>query len=290
MKYCLTATAALLALATQAQVAGPNRPGPGTSPGTFQTPGSASSSIQATTPDPAAPQITTPDSAAISVAPPIANPAAGPLPRTSIGTPDATGGAQTDSLRARSSLPSSRDWETGAVGGARDTTSRRISPPDITPPLQPIEGARSGVRGSGLTNSSALPTEPALPTDLNTSGVNTPARINEMPLDRATSAKIRAELSQSPRNGTARLSPETIRDLRITSQGGKVILEGAVNSPAEKQLLEMQARQVPGVVAVENRVNVRDTAVGAPATSQTGQQQQKDGAASSEHPEISPDF
>src|SRR3989440_5472111 len=52
-----------------------------------------------------------------------------------------------------------------------------------------------------------------------------------------------------------------------------ISLEGNVNSVAQKQLAEMQARQVPGVVAVENRLNVRDTSIGAPATGQTGRGQ-----------------
>src|SRR5688572_17692778 len=132
MNRYLTATAALLAFSAQAQLSGPNRVGPGTSPGTFQTPGSTASSIQ----------VTTPDSAAISVAPPVANPRTGPLPRTSLGTPDATAGTLGDSLRSRSTFPSSRDWETGV--GAPGTTeigsdSRRLTPPPSTlnPNLSP---------------------------------------------------------------------------------------------------------------------------------------------------------
>src|SRR2546421_6832568 len=223
MKHYLTATAVLLALSVQAQVAGPNRPGPGTSPGTFQTPGSASSSIQTTTTDPAAPTITTPDTAAIGVAPPVVNPPNVPVPGTSIGTPDATAGTLGDSLRSRSSFPSSRDWETGAVGASRPLEPRRI-----TPPLDTIQDSGTTIRGTDTTippstnlNSSAIsgtatPSQPAMPSDLNSTGVNTPPRANELPLDKALSAKIRAQLSQMPKTGTARLSPETIRDLRIT--------------------------------------------------------------------------
>src|ERR1041384_6615590 len=112
MKQYLTATAALLAISAQAQLSGPNRPGPGTSPGTFQTPGATDSSIQTTTPSTSSSTITptTPDTSNIRVGPPVVNPQAGPVPRTSLGTPDATGGALSDSLRSRSGFPSSRDW------------------------------------------------------------------------------------------------------------------------------------------------------------------------------------
>jgi hypothetical protein len=307
MKHFLTATTALLALSAQAQVSGPNRPGPGSSPGTFQTPSSSSSSIQ----------VTTPDSANISVAPRTPNPDLSPVPQTSLGTPDASGGALTDSLRSRSSFPSSRNAETGASDRSaldqNEIEARRLTPlPDITPPLQPInpplqpiQGAGSTIRGTtpntanpaapfatGTNASGAASTTvpPPMPSDLNTTGINTPPRVPEQPLDQALSAKLRAQLSQTPRSGAARLSPETIRDLRITSQGGKVILEGNVMTLAQKQLVENQARQIPGVVAVENRLNIRETAVGSPATGQTGQGQLNPSRSQLDHPEISPDF
>jgi len=296
MKHYFTVTAALLALSAQAQVSGPNRVGPGTSPGTFQSPASTSSSIQQTTPD----------SAVISVSPPVANPDISPVPQTSIGTPDARGGTITDQLRDRSSFPSSRDAETGTAAERalnQSEQGRRLTPlPELTPTLPPIQGGGSTIRGtapaipksstlngSGVSGVGTIP-EPAMRSDLNTTGINTPPRIPEKPLDKALSAKIRAQLSQAPQSAAARLSPDTIRDLRITSEGGKVILEGNVNSVAQKQLAEMQARQVPGVVAVENHLNIRNSSIGAPATGQTGQGQSDSPPVKADHPEISPDF
>lgn len=300
MKQYLTATAALLVVGAQAQLSGPNRPGPGTSPGTFQTPGSTESSIQ----------VTTPDTANIRVAPPIANPSSGTVPRTTLGTPDARGGALSDSLGSRSSFPSSRDWETGTPGGraATQSESRRLTPvpgdagASSSTDLSTIDGARNAVRGTGSTGTtipnstsaaqaaSGTAAEPALPTDLNTSGINTPPRASEQPLDKALSAKIRAQLSETPAKGMARLSPETVRDLRITSQGGKVILEGKVGSPSDRQLVEASARRVPGVVAVENRLAVNNRSVGAPATGQTGQSRQNASDLNEEHSATSPDI
>jgi hypothetical protein len=306
MKRYLTATAALLAFSAQAQLSGPNRVGPGTSPGTFQTPGSTASSIQTTTPD----------SAAISVAPPVANPRTGPLPRTSLGTPDATAGTLGDSLRSRSSFPTSRDWETGVGASATTeigTDSRRLTPPPSTinpnlsptlptsptPPAvttpvppsvtSPVPPASTRVTPSTSGVSPTTPV-PAMPSDLNTTGVNTPARTAEQPLDRALSAKIRADLSQMPARATIRLSPETIRDMRITSQGGKVILEGNVGSVVERQMIEVQARRVPGVVAIENRLAVRNRAAGAPATGQIGQSPRNASDLNDDHPALSPEI
>ena len=131
---------------------------------------------------------------------------------------------------------------------------------------------------------------PAGASDLNTTGVNTPARSAEQPLDRALSAKIRAELSQTRNRASMRLAPETVRDMRITSQGGKVILEGSVNTAAEKQMVEVQARRVPGVVAIENRLAVRNTSAGAPATGQTGQSPQNATELNDDHPALSPEI
>jgi hypothetical protein len=281
MKHYLTVTAALLAFSAQAQVSGPSRPGLGTSPGTFQTPESTSSSIQ----------ITTPDSAAISVSPPIVNPKLSPVPRTPLGTPDATGGTLTDSLRSRSTFPSSRDAETGHADALNqsETDARRLTPlPDITPRLPAIQGGGSTLNPATPT---VPPSQPAMRTDLNTTGINTPPRTTEKPLDQALSAKIRAQLSEVPRSAAARLGPETIRDLRITTQGGKVILEGNVDSAAQRQLVEMQARQVPGVVAIEDHLNIRQPSVGSPATGQTGQGQLNPSQdIKADHPEIAPDF
>ena len=296
MKTYLTATAALLAVSVQAQTSGPGHPGIGNSPGTFQLPGATSSSIQ----------VTTPDSAAISVAPPITNPDLSPVPHTPIGTPSASGGTITDQLRTESSFPSSRDWETGSANRAvnQNEAGRRLTPlPETVPTLPPIQGdpstsihgttpatqSRSTLDGSGVSGTGATPT-PAIPSDLNTTGVNTPARVPEKPLDKALTAKIRAQLTEVPQSAAARLSPETIRDLRITSQGGKIILEGNVNSAAQKQLAEVEARRVPGVVAVENHLNVHDTSLGAPATGQTGQGQSSTPPVKADHPEIAPDF
>ncbi|HUS35075.1 MAG TPA: BON domain-containing protein [Verrucomicrobiae bacterium] len=312
MKGYLTATAAVLAFSAHAQLSGPNRIGPGTSPGTFQTPGSTASSIQ----------VTTPDSAAISVAPPVANPRTGPLPRTSLGTPDATAGTLGDSLRSRSAFPSSRDWETGVgapAGSEIGTDSRRLTPPSSTvnpnisrtlptsptppavtrpvPPAvtspvapavtSPVPPSTTTVAPSTTTVTPST-TTPGIGSDLNTTGVNTPPRAAEQPLDKALSAKIRADLSQTPARATMRLSPETIRDMRITSQGGKVILEGNVGSAVEKQMIEVQARRVPGVVAVENRLSVRSRDVGAPATSQIGQSPRNTTDLNDDHPALRP--
>ena len=281
MKGYLAVAGALLAFSAQAQTSGPSHPGPGSLPGTFQTPGASSSSIQ----------IATPDSAAISVSPPMVNPKLSPVPHTSLGTPDATGGTLTDSLRSRSTFPSSRDWETGRADtlNQSEADARRLTPlPDSAPRLPAIQGGSSTINPATPTVPSA---QPATRTDLNTTGINTPPRAPEKPLDQALSAKIRAGLSEVPRSAAARLGPETIRDLRITSQGGKVILEGNVDSPAQRQLVETQARQVPGVVAIENHLNIRQASVGSPATSQTGQ-----GALNpsqdikADHPQTSPDF
>jgi len=256
--------------------------------------------------------VSTPDTVNINGGSPTVNPRSGPLPRTSVGTPDARGGTLTDSLRDRTAFPSSRDWETGSDINQQP---RRLTPlpdrtlPNVTLPNDTIEGAGSTIRGGSTTiptsptlnsqTTGVAPTSPTLnstttgiaPTsplppmrsDLNATGVNTPPRANEQPLDQALSAKVRAELSQTPARGM-RLSPETVRDLRITSQGGRLILEGNVNSLAEKQLVEAQARRVPGVIAIDNRVNVSNRGLGAPAAGQVGQSRQNSSDLNEESP------
>jgi len=295
MNKFLTATAALAALtAVHAQV-------PRTTAG--------DSGIRVNTPTTS---VSTPDTVNINGGSPTVNPRSGPLPRTSVGTPDARGGTLTDSLRDRTAFPSSRDWETSSDINQQP---RRLTPlpdrtlPDVTAPNSTIEGAGSTIRGGSTTiptsptlnsqttgiaptsptvNSTitgAAPTSPVPPmrSDLNATGVNTPPRANEQPLDQALSAKVRAELSQTPARGM-RLAPETVRDLRITSQGGRLILEGNVNSLAEKQLVEAQARRVPGVVAIDNRMNVTNRGLGAPAAGQIGQSRQNSSDLNEESP------
>jgi hypothetical protein len=143
---------------------------------------------------------------------------------------------------------------------------------------------------------------------LNTTGVNTPARVNEQPLDKALSAKIRAQLSQHPVGAkpAIKIAPETIRDLRITSQNGRVVLEGNVGSKAEKDLIEVNAKEVQGVAAIDNRLKVRNERLGSPASSESGKADQSssrsrdviDSASPKQghsadlddaHPEITPD-
>jgi len=295
MNKFLTATAALAALtAVHAQV-------PRTTAG--------DSGIRVNTPTTS---VSTPDTVNINGGSPTVNPRSGPLPRTSVGTPDARGGTLTDSLRDRTAFPSSRDWETSSDINQQP---RRLTPlpdrtlPDVTAPNSTIEGAGSTIRGGSTTiptsptlnsqttgiaptsptvNSTitgAAPTSPVPPmrSDLNATGVNTPPRTNEQPLDQALSAKVRAELSQTPARGM-RLAPETVRDLRITSQGGRLILEGNVNSLAEKQFVEAQARRVPGVVAIDNRMNVTNRGLGAPAAGQIGQSRQNSSDLNEESP------
>jgi hypothetical protein len=269
MKKQILATAALLALTAQAQVSGPNRPGPGTSPGTFQQPSAAtttpdtSGTIAAPVPDITAPvpDITT------------------PVPQTRIGTPDATARGtepfRSDVINRNGSVNDSRDWERslGAPGQNQNGSGRMTPPPDITPTPRPLDDKstfnRSSIPGASTT--------PRVGSDLNTSGINTPPRMNEQPLDRALSAKIRAQLSQTPPAGktpAVRVSPETVRDLRITSQNGRIVLEGNVASQQEKDVIEVRAKEVQGVAAIDNRLKVRNQSQGAPASTQTGQSEQ----------------
>ena len=326
MKQYAIATAALVALTAQAQVSGPNRPGPGKSPGTFQQPSTTSPSTRAipgsvtSVPSPGEATASTvddgiqppfPESAPVvedtfQTQPqpgalnrdPLASPRTGVLPNNRIGTLDPIRGAETDSLRARSAFPNSRDWEANAgapPAGATGSDSSRLTPrPDINPQPRPLGGAAS---------STAVPTAP-VPSDLNTTSVNTPARTVEQPLDRALSAKIRSQLSQDPVGATpptARISPENVRDLRITSQGGRIVLEGTVNNEKEKEAIEMRARAVQGVAGIDNRIRVKTQNSGAPAVGQSGQSQsaqpdvkagqskQNSSDLDDSHPELTPD-
>ncbi len=220
MKKQFWVASALLALtAVHAQVSGPNRPGPGTSPGTFQNPD--------------APQ----------------NLPASNTPSLNQST-NQPGQVRGDDYTPSGSVvdPTFREWQ------------EKLYPPDR--------------RVNTNSNPFAPPPEvQAIPSDLNATGINTPASRPEGPLDQALSAKIRAQLSQQPTNSTdsLKIAPATVRDLRITSQSGKVILEGTVENWEQKGMIEKQAKAIPGVASVDNRIRIGRSEVGGPPTSLSGQ-------------------
>ena len=278
MKKQFIAAATLLAIGVNAQVSGPNRPGVGTSPGTFQTP---TAPRDLPPPVPSDPSIS-PQPGAITTSP----------PRTSIDTPNATSGAvdpfraTTPAIRPGGAINDSRDWERNRAtsGDIREDFRGRLTPPsDLVPPARPLTGMRTNSLGRIGSN-------------LNTSGVNTPPAVPEQPLDRSLSAKIRSELSMTPRvpgptyragDKALSVSPETVRDLRITSRNGRVVLEGKVRSETERAFIEQQARRVQGVANIENRLTMVDQAVGAPGSVQSGQSQK---APSGQTPQNSSDL
>jgi len=296
MKKEFLTAAALLTFGVNAQVSGTSgsgaagvgaAAGPGTSSGTLQTPPAPVTTAPGPITTAPRPFTTSPQPGSVAT----------PQPRTPLGTPNATAGA-TDPFRTpasptlRDSINDSRDWERGVGGPAQgdigeDRRGRLTPPPDIVPPVRPLSG-------TGTT------TTPGLTSDLNTTGINTPAAIPERPLDRALSAKIRSQLSLTPRSlGTvprtgetaATVSPETVRDLRITSQSGTVMLEGTVGSEAERVAIEAQARRVHGVANIQNRLTVRNPLpVGAPGAVQSGQVQQTPDLSTGQTPQNSTDL
>ena len=218
-KFVIAASfaASLLAVGANAQVSGPNRPGPGTSPGTFQQPSDSkpglSGSTTTTTTSPRLGVIgsdTSPAQGATSVTP----------PRTGLNTPDATVGAtdplhsSSSTIRRDGSINDSRDWERGVGGPASDDIGqdrgRLTPPPDISPSPRPLSGAGSVSSAVGPVSPATTDSAPRVGSDLNATGVNTPPRTPEQPLDRALSAKIRAQLSTTPAAGqpVIRVSPE----------------------------------------------------------------------------------
>lgn len=290
-KYFMTA-AALATITAQAQVSGPNRPGPGTSPGTFQTPstkpGTPSSFDTLNPPVSDIPTARTQSPGSLSSGATVIQPN-GPLPGVQQNDPQ--------DLRTRSQFPSSRDWETNSVGGPgeneRGSESGRLTPPpDVNPRPTPLQGG--SVTTSPIGGSNPAP-----------GGASTlPTPTTEQPFDRALSAKIRAQLSHDPQDAKqgARISPEAVRDLRIQSQNGKIILEGAVSSQAEKDAIALRAKGVQGVAGVENRLRVKSQNSGAPAAGEAGrsgspidpkltpgQTPQNDSDLNDSHPEITPD-
>jgi hypothetical protein len=342
MKTKLIATTALLALgaSAQAQLSGPNRPGIGTSPGTFQSQSSsvgtstgtttgtglsggdssstgagrtteplgtfgntARDGIHSTLPDvtPSLPNITPPLSDTTTGSQ-IENPAGvfrstpmpstGVTPRTGVGSADATRGAvdpfATPTIRRSDDLNGVGGAASGEIGNDR---GRLTPPPDVRPSPRPLgdDSTSAAILGNpnlqrvnadtsdfDRSSLSGGPQAPKVGSDLNTSGVRATPRTQQQPLDQALSAKIRAQLSQTPVGGkpVIRLNGDTVRDMRITSQNGRVVLEGNVNSQQERDLIELRAREVQGVAAIDNRLKVRNQNVGAPAASESGTSQQ----------------
>jgi len=314
MKKEFLTAAALLTLGVNAQVSGTGGgaggasagvgpgAGAGTSSGTFQAPAAPA---PISPPVPNAPITTAPRPFTTAPRPFSTAPRPGaltsPQPQTRLGTPNATAGATdpfrsttTPTMRPNGSINDSRDWERSVGGPAtgdfgEDRGGQLTPPPDIVGPVRPLTGGGSTtVPGSGITS------------DLNMSGINTPPAVPEQPLDRSLSAKIRSQLSLTPRSlGTVprtgematTVSPETVRDLRITSRNGTVVLEGTANSEAERASIEAQARRVQGVANTENRLTVRNPSpVGAPGSAQSDQSQQLPDVSTGQTPQNSTDL
>lgn len=209
----------------------------------------------------------------------------GITPRTGVGSPDATQGTVdpfgSPALHRSDELNGIGAPATGETGADR----RLTPPPDVAPnprPLGQTLGTDAQLSTSPATVNSVNPDTTTLNRSslsggqLNTTGVNTPPRNQPQPFDQALSAKIRAQMSQTPVGAkpAIRINDEAIRDMRITSQNGRVMLEGSVNSQQERDMIEKRAREVQGVAAIDNRLKVRNQNVGAPASSQSGQAQQ----------------
>ena len=293
MKKQFLTAAVVLTLGANAQVSGPSSSGAGSS-------ASGASPASSSTASPSAPKATAPKPLTASPQP---GALTSPQPQTSLGTPNATAGATEPfqpgaarAIRPNGSINDSRDWERSAGAPAsgeigEESRGRLTPPPDIVQPVRPLTGRLS------TTTPGA---SPGLSSDLNTSGINTPARVPEQPLDRAMSAKIRSQLSLTPgslgtvpRTGdrATTISPETVRDLRITSSAGSVVLEGTVNSQAERVAIEAQARRVQGVGNIENRLTVRNPSpVGAPGAVQSGQSQQLPSLSTGQTPQKATDL
>lgn len=210
------------------------------------------------------------------------------VPEGAVGAPG-TGAFQTGTSRSIPSAGGAPRVATGALPPAvlEDTARPNVTENGLPAPrtiLNQAGGAsttdsttvvENGARADARTTAGSS-------ADLNTTGIAVPPAVPERPLDRALSAKIRSRLSET---GTAAeaLSPAVVRDLRITSQNGRVTLEGTVTSDAEKRAIEMRARQVAGVGDINNRLQVRGQGTapaapsptfkpssGAPASSEAG--------------------
>lgn len=224
----------------------------------------------------------------------------------------------TDPLRSRSAFPTSRDWENN-VGGAANSdigtdAGRLTPPPDINVRPRPLTGTGSAtmttpsdvIRGTspntGLNATSPTigtattspvtglnATSPVAGSELNTTGTPATGGLDRQPLDRAMTAKIRSQLSVSPKPGATAISPELINGLRISSQNGRVVIEGNVPNEAMRDSIMRRAGEVQGTGGIIDRMTVANSAVGAPGSTQSGQSPQNQDDLNDNHPQISPD-
>jgi len=63
------------------------------------------------------------------------------------------------------------------------------------------------------------------------------------------------------------VSAQTLTNIHVRTMNGRVILTGQVNTQTEKQNIETQVRQTPGVRMVINQLRVGATGVGGPGAS-----------------------
>jgi osmotically-inducible protein OsmY len=70
--------------------------------------------------------------------------------------------------------------------------------------------------------------------------------------DQALTSSVKASLQ----TGVGSISSDTLKNIQVTTSSGRVTLKGTVNSDAEKQEIEKQIKQLPGVQSVDNQLTV----------------------------------
>jgi osmotically-inducible protein OsmY len=94
--------------------------------------------------------------------------------------------------------------------------------------------------------------------------------------DQAITRSVKASLQ----TGVGSISSDMLKKIDVSASNGRVTLKGSVNSDTEKQQIEKQVKQIPGVQSVDNQLKVGPE----PGATQPQSQTQGQGQTPSEQP------
>jgi broad specificity polyphosphatase/5'/3'-nucleotidase SurE len=150
-------------------------------------------------------------------------------------------------LRRRPAPAPVRTTQLGKVASARriNPTRRRQAPVNIS-------GSGASSTTAAADQTAATQGQPSLGTSAGSqTGTGSQSSLSSSTMDRTLSQSVTNSLM------TAGIPSQTLQNIHIRAMNGRVILTGPVSSQDEKQRIETQVKQIPGVQAVSNLLRVQ---------------------------------
>lgn len=136
------------------------------------------------------------------------------------------------------------------TAGGTDTSTATANTPAPSGGATPASNGGSAANGTGTNSGTAATNGTGPTTSTSKSSPTVLAQGNSKPeLD--LTASIRRQIMKNATLGF------NAKNVKVITQGTKVTLRGRVDSAQERDIIDMQARQTPGVMEVDNQIDVK---------------------------------